>query len=325
MRFTVVVPTYRRQDVLEKCLTCLSALEYDRSDFEVRVYDNGGDQDSRDVVERFQDRLDLTYTLNPPGHGMGYSVVKGAHEARGEFILELNDDALVPSSVLRNLDKTFEGDSSIGIVGVRAVEDGYISQEGPVGSIDLKRLRVVGNFDDNVGELTDVEHVYGFCYAYRRDLFDVGIEHDSVLLSKDYSSANRIETDHCLAARRAGFRVVYNPQIVVTHLAKPRADMSEVSLRWRINHIRNTLYLFLKHYGLTGGRAASMRFAFGHDVGFFSALRRPSLANIGYFFAGVRARASAFFHYLKFQVTGRPGFPRSRDLATKQLNHTQSE
>ena len=325
MRHSIIVPTYRRQDVLESCLECLAALDYDRADFEVRVYDNGGELDSREVVERFQDQLQLTYTLNPPGHGMGYSVVKGAHEARGDFIIELNDDALVPPSFLRDLEETFASDPTIGIVGVRAEEDGYISQEGAVGSIDLDRLRVVGNFDENLGALTDVEHVYGFCYAYRRELFDVGIEHDSVLLSKDYSSANRIETDHCLAAKRAGYRVVYNPQMVVTHLAKPRADMSEVSLRWRINHIRNTLYLFLKHYGLTGGKAASMRFALSHDVGFFSAVRRPSFKNLAYFFAGVRVRSSAFFHYFKFQLTGRPGFPRGHGPGPNHPEHSQSE
>ena len=43
--------------------------------------------------------------------------------------------------------------------------------------------------------------------------------------------------------------------------------MSEVSLRWHLNAIRNTLYLYLKHFGLFGKRAAALRLTFVKDVG----------------------------------------------------------
>jgi GT2 family glycosyltransferase len=264
---------------------------------EVRVYDNGAPQYSRATIEFFKDRFQLIYTLNPPGHGLGYSLNRGEMECLGERIVEINDDALVPPDLLKRFDLIFDSDPSIGVVGVRAIEDAYCRVGQGIGVIDAETCEVVGNFDLPATELLDVEHVYGFCYAYTRDLLELGGRHDRILLSKDYSSGNRLETDHCLTAKRLGFRVVYDGRIAVHHLARPRADMSERSLKWSLNHTRNTLYLFLKHFGPFGKGCLALRFAFFKDVGILSALRHPGKDNWVYFLNGIRARASAFGHY----------------------------
>jgi hypothetical protein len=88
--------------------------------------------------------------------------------------------------------------------------------------------------------------------------------------------------------------------MVAVHLAKPRPDMSEVSPRWKLNAIRNTLYLFLKHFGLFGKKAAALRLTFLVDVGLLSALSHPSRANVAYFLNGLRGRCSAYAHYVRY-------------------------
>jgi GT2 family glycosyltransferase len=304
-RYSIVLPTYRRPDVLVLCLEHLAALGEPCEQVEVRVYDNGSPQDSRAVAEAFRDRLNLTYTLNDPGHGLGYSLSRGARECRGERVVELNDDALVPPDFLRRLDAVFDADPKVGVVGVRAVEDGYAVEGDGIGRIDPNARRVVGNFVRPTDGPVEVEHVYGFCYAYTRALLDAGGGHDSTLLAQDYSSGNRIETDQCLTAKRLGFKVVYDGRIAVRHLAKPRGDMSERSLRWRVNEVRNTLYLFLKHYGPFGRSALAARYCLLHDPGIVSAVRRPTRANWAYVLAGLRGRASAVAHYVSYLTGGR--------------------
>jgi hypothetical protein len=64
--------------------------------------------------------------------------------------------------------------------------------------------------------------------------------------------------------------------------------------------IRNTLYLFLKHYGLFGRRALALRVTIFQHLGVVSAVRKPSKSNIAYFLNGLRARASAYAHYIKY-------------------------
>jgi glycosyltransferase involved in cell wall biosynthesis len=293
------LPTYRRQEVLKKALEHIQNQTIDLQDLEVLIYDNGSTDDSRNIAEAFSQKLRLTYCLNEPGHGLGYSLSRGSAEASGEIVIELNDDALISSDFIERITEVFETDPKIGIIGVRAIEQEYESDSRPIGVIDVKTLEVVGNFDQPTSGPIDVEHVYGFCYAYRRELRRSGAVHDSVLLARDYSSGNRIETDQCLTARSLGYRVVYDGSIEVVHLAKPRPDFDERSLKWKLNHWRNTLYLFLKHFGLFGRNSIAIRFAL-QDVGALSLLRRPNKTNWMYFWVGTKARTSAVWHWAKF-------------------------
>jgi hypothetical protein len=176
---------------------------------------------------------------------------------------------------------------------------------------------VIGNFDVDCGDPIEVEHVYGFCYVFTREAVNRAGLNDTTLLAKPYSSGNRIETDHCLTIRERGLKVVYNPRMVAVHLAKPRPDMSEVSLRWKRNEIRNTLYLYLKHYGLFGKGAAALKLTFLVDVGVLSMLRRPSAANIAYFLNGLRSRLSAYGHALLHAIARRDPIAEFRTVVAR--------
>lgn len=304
LAWSLIIPTYRRPDVLADCLDRIAKLDYPTETCEVRVYDNGSPADSRAVVESFLGRIpNLTYTLNEPGHGLGYSLTRGAAECTGARIVEMNDDALIEPDFLTKLDAVFDSDARIGIVGVRAIEVNYARQEGGIGEINPQTGEVVGNFDRPTDGIIDVEHVYGFCYAYTRELINRGGKHDAILLARDDSSGNRIETDQCLTAKRLGFRVVYDGRHAVTHLAKPRGDMSERSMKWKLQHTRNTLYLYLKHFGWTGKRALAFRFCFLHDVGLFSMLKRPNKANRDYFWTGLKGRCGAVGNWLRWTMS----------------------
>jgi GT2 family glycosyltransferase len=301
--YSLVIPTYNRPDMLVRCLEHLTALDYPLERLEVLVIDNGGpERNSAALARPFEGRLPLRYLVNPVNRGMGFSLNRGMRESRGERIVLLNDDALVPPSFLRDLDATL-ADATVGCVGCRADEAGYAREGTGIGRIDPSGL-VVGNFDQDCGRAVEVEHVYGFCYAFTREALERAGVYDEVLLARPYSSAARTETDHCLSIRGAGLKVVYNPAIVVKHLARPRADMSEVSFRWKLNHTRNTLYLFLKHYGFFGKRCVALRFAC-KDIGIRSALLRPTRYNLGYFLTGLRGRLSAVGHYLLYLCAGK--------------------
>ncbi len=306
--YSIVIPTFRRPDQLAECLESVLALDYPLDRLEVVVIDNGGDaENSQAAAAPFVGRLSLRYLVNPENRGYGYSVNRGIGEARGDAILLLNDDARPAQDLLRECDALLIADPAIGCVGCRAIEAGYKNVGEGIGRIDASG-EVVANFNLDCGQPIEVEHVYGFCYVFTREAIRRAGLNDTVLLAQPYSSGNRIETDHCLTIREQGLKVVYNPRMVARHLAKPRPDMSEVSARWKINAIRNTIYLYLKHYGPFGKRAAALRLMFVEDVGILSALRRPSASNWRYLAIGLRARASAVWHWLLYLA----GFRRRR-------------
>jgi GT2 family glycosyltransferase len=297
--YSIVIPTFHRGDSLAECLQSVYALDYELDRLEVVIIDNGGPENTKAAAAPFMDRLRIHYLVNARNRGYGFSVNRGIVESTGDRILLLNDDARPFPNMLRECDQLLSTDGTIGCVGCRAIERGYQNWGNRIGYIDPRGI-IVGNFDVDCGEPIEVEHVYGFCYVFTREAVNRAGLNDLTLLAQPYSSGNCIETDHCLSIRRAGLKIVYNPRMVARHLAKPRPDMSEVSLRWHLNAIRNPLYLLLKHYGLFGKGAAALRLTFLQHVGLSSAVRRPSRANWAYFTNGLRARTSAYVHCVKY-------------------------
>ncbi len=319
--YSIVIPTFRRPDQLAECLESICALEYPLDRLEVVIIDNGGEAEhSRAAAAPFLDRLTLRYLVNRQNRGYGYSVNRGIVEATGDAILLLNDDARPAKDLLRECDRLLESDPSIGCVGCRAIEAGYKNSGEGIGRIG-ESGEVVANFNVDCGDPIDVEHVYGFCYVFTREAVNRAGLNDTVLLAQPYSSGNRIETDHCLTIRERGLRVVYNPRMSAVHLAKPRPDMSEVSARWKINAIRNTIYLYLKHFGVFGKRSAALRLTFVKDVGILSALLKPTSQNWRYLGIGLRARASAFWHWLMWELGLRQHTPESWRAATRSTEN----
>lgn len=297
--YSIVIPTYRRSDMLSMCLESICSLDYPLNALEVIIVDNAGKENSEYVAAAFRNRVRIRYLVNRRNQGYGYSVNRGIVESVGQRILLLNDDAMPEPQLLTECDRLLASDPSIGAVGCRAIEAGYENYGNEIGRIGPQG-EVIGNFNLDCSAPIEVDHLYGFCYVFTQQAVELAGLNDRTLLARKYSSGNRIETDHCLMIRRAGLRVVYNPRMTAIHLAKPRSDMSEVSLAWNRNAIRNTLYLYLKHYGLFGKRAAALRLTFLANVGVLSMLRRPSLANFAYFVNGLRSRASAYGHYLLY-------------------------
>jgi len=302
---SIIIPTFYRPETLDRCLQCIHSQLQTNLIFEVIVLDNGQCDQTKAIVEKYKHHLnEIVYIRNPFGHGLGYSVTKGVGLAKYDLILELNDDALLPTDALSCIANTFELHPDIGVVGVRAIEKGYSLEEGGIGTIDALGMRIVGNFSTETDVIVDVEHVYGFCYAYRKAVLAGGGIHDHNLIAQDYSSGCRLETDHCLSIRRLGYRVVYDGRIGVIHLAKPRQDIAEASLSWRLNDIRNTSYVFLKHFGLTKKKFLSLRYLFLYDLGLLSLIKHPTRANLDYFMVGLKGRISALWHWLYFLIRG---------------------
>lgn len=99
-RVTVVVPTYRRPGLLRHTLR--SVVDQTFLDYEVLVCDDGGDDETRAVVESFCDER-LRYHRNETNLGQALNVLTGFREAKGEFISLLHDDDLLDPTGLELL------------------------------------------------------------------------------------------------------------------------------------------------------------------------------------------------------------------------------
>lgn len=101
MKYSFVVPVYNRPDEVDELLDSLC--RQDLADFEVILVEDGSTEPCRNVAERYARRLDVHYFAKP-NSGPGQTRNYGVERARGEYVLILDSDVVVPPGYLRAVD-----------------------------------------------------------------------------------------------------------------------------------------------------------------------------------------------------------------------------
>jgi glycosyltransferase involved in cell wall biosynthesis len=97
-RITVVIPTYKRPQLLLRCLTAVLTQRFEPDAYEVIVVDDGHDDATRDLVQAVADGASLAAELRylRPAAGRGPAVARnvGWRAARGQIIAFTDDDTV---------------------------------------------------------------------------------------------------------------------------------------------------------------------------------------------------------------------------------------
>lgn len=93
MRFSVIVPVYNRPDEVRELLESLAGQVF--RDFELIVVEDGSKVTCEEVVRGFGERLDVKYFFKD-NSGPGQTRNFGAERARGEYLIILDSDVIVP-------------------------------------------------------------------------------------------------------------------------------------------------------------------------------------------------------------------------------------
>jgi glycosyltransferase involved in cell wall biosynthesis len=101
MFYSFIIPVYNRPDHIQKLLECLEAQTY--TNFEVIVVESGSTIRSDEVVESFQNRLNVRYIFKG-NDGQGFSRNRGMQEAKGDYFIILDSDILMPGHYLKTVD-----------------------------------------------------------------------------------------------------------------------------------------------------------------------------------------------------------------------------
>jgi glycosyltransferase involved in cell wall biosynthesis len=95
MRLTVITPSFNQAAFLEK--TLLSVLDQGYEDLEYLVYDGGSTDGSREILERYDDRI--TWWVSEPDAGQTDAINRGIERATGDVIVYINsDDYFLPGA-----------------------------------------------------------------------------------------------------------------------------------------------------------------------------------------------------------------------------------
>lgn len=105
MKYSIIVPVYNRPDEVDELLASL--LHQEEKDFEVIVVEDGSQVPCGDVCQRYVGQMELRY-YEKPNSGPGQSRNYGAERAKGEYLLILDSDVVVPPGYLKAISEELE-------------------------------------------------------------------------------------------------------------------------------------------------------------------------------------------------------------------------
>ena len=101
MKYSFLIPVYNRPDEVDELLQSLTLQTI--NDFEVVVVDDGSAIPCADVVAEYAGKLDIHYfekTNSGPGQTRNYA----AQRSRGEYLIILDSDCILPSTYLQEVE-----------------------------------------------------------------------------------------------------------------------------------------------------------------------------------------------------------------------------
>jgi len=211
-RASIVIPVYNH---FAHTLACLRSIaRYPGSaDFEVIVVD---DCSSDETAARLPDIGGIRVLRNAQNLGFIGACNAGAAQARGEFLVFLNNDTATTAGWLEALLGTFDERADCGLAGAKLIyPDGRLQEAGGIVFSDGSGWNY-GRFDDpaapSYGYLREADYCSGAAIALRRELFQRLGGFDS-----HYAPAYYEDTDLAFRVRAAGLKVYYQPASTVVH------------------------------------------------------------------------------------------------------------
>ena len=184
---SVVVPTYKRPELLNRCLAALCSQTMNPSEYEIVVVDDGPTENTKHIVLAWSLRSGprMRYLANEGRHGPAAARNKGWRAAHGELIAFTDDDCVPAPDWLAIGSAVFEDPTVHGISGRIIV---------PIPSIPT-------DYEQTVAGLEHGPFATANCWYRRSALASVGG------FDERFTVAWREDTDLEFACRRHGFRL----------------------------------------------------------------------------------------------------------------------
>ena len=263
------------KDTIE-CLESLNKLSIDNFEPLVVVVDNGSESKFKVQSLKFKvGEIKVIRNEENLGFSGGNNIgIKYALEQGSDYILILNNDTFVDKNLVKELIKTADSDTKIGIVSPKIYfAKGFEFHEGRYkkdelgcvfwyagGIMDWKNLigyhKGVDEVDNGqYDKIEETEISTGCCMMVKKEVFEkIGMLDERYFLYYEDSDLN-------LRAKKAGFKIIYSPKAILWHKNAGSGEGSGSSLQ--DYYISRNRLIFGYQYGSLRLKFALLRESFG--------------------------------------------------------------
>lgn len=211
--FSIIIPTLNRTEYLLNTLQDLVVQDY-KDKFEIIIVDQS-EQEDEEVIDFSIKHETVKYHFIQHFKGLPEARNYGAKMANYEYLLFLDDDISCGSNLLREHLESFN-DNNVGI-GAGGITEKHLSNTGnTTGCFKSIYATPIAGFHLKSNSNSYVDHAKGCNFSVKKDFFfEVGGIDEQ--LTK--GAALYEETDFCLRVRKAGYKIWFNYDAHVYHLA----------------------------------------------------------------------------------------------------------
>jgi cellulose synthase/poly-beta-1,6-N-acetylglucosamine synthase-like glycosyltransferase len=217
----VLIPTYRRREDLRRCLQAVR--QQLRPAHQIVVVLRPDDEEAQQAVNDSGASADVTLAfVSVPGQIAALNA--GLRAVRTDVVAFTDDDAAPRPDWLERIAAHFRGDLSLGGLGGRD----WIHQHGRLESGSERVVgvitwygRLIGNHHLGAGPSREVDVLKGANMSFRVSALE-GIRFDERLRGSGAQVFNELGV--CLAVKKRGWRIVYDPTLAVDHYPAVRHD-----------------------------------------------------------------------------------------------------
>jgi len=209
---SIVIVTYNKARYTLQCLR--SVLADSLPSYEVIIVDNASSDETPALLSKLRNAIVIR---NKENRFFAPACNQGGEKARGKYLLFLNADGFVHRGCVSWLTRTMESAPDIGAAGAKLVRrDGRLQEAGSIIWRDGSALGYGRGDDPSKPEYSyarDVDYCSAACLIVRRELFERLGGFD-----ESFTPAYYEDTDLCMRIWDAGYRVMYQPMAVATHV-----------------------------------------------------------------------------------------------------------
>lgn len=121
-KYSVVIPVYNRPDEVDELLQSLCGQTY--QNFEVVVVEDGSAIPCKQVVKKYTEMLDVHY-FEKPNSGPGQTRNYAAERSRGEYLLILDSDCILPETYLAAVEAELQREQADAFGGPDRAHDSF--------------------------------------------------------------------------------------------------------------------------------------------------------------------------------------------------------
>jgi GT2 family glycosyltransferase len=263
----IIVLNWNGKDNTCECIESVQKIDY--PNYQIIVADNGSEDDSITVItHRFPDIFILENGLNL-GYAEGNNrAITYAMEQGFDYILLLNNDAIVDPQVINSFISASQANPKAGVFGAKIY---YLSEPRKIWFAGGKILSNFITFHEGGGEIDDglswedirpIDYACGCTLFFKSDVVKkIGaLENNFFLLWE--------EVDFCYRARRAGFECLFVPKAIAWHKISASFKAGNAECLQSYFMVRNRL-LWIERNISWKQRSSFYVKVFSHDLNYY--------------------------------------------------------